>query len=176
MTMQYDDIRNFLYAEARCLDDKQWDQWLTYYHPNVEYWMPSWDDDGELTVDPQKEVSLMYYAHKSGLEDRVFRIKTERSSASSLPEARTLHMISNIEIIKSMDEGFYEGTDKSTEENTNVRYNWSTNSYRYKTVDTYFGTTFVTLVKNAEGQIQIKRKKIILVNDYIHHVIDVYHV
>jgi len=164
MTIQYDEVRNFLYAEARCLDDKKWDEWLTYYHPEVDYWMPSWDDDGELVTDPHREVSLMYYAHKGGLEDRVFRIKTERSSASSLPEARTSHMISNIEIMQN------------SEENTEVRYNWSTNSYRYKTVDTYFGTTFVTLVKNEEDKIQIKRKKIILVNDYIHHVIDVYHV
>ncbi|TYL46911.1 benzoate 1,2-dioxygenase small subunit [Marinomonas sp. IMCC 4694] len=164
MTIQYEAIRNFLYAEARSLDDKEWDKWLTFYHPEVDFWMPSWDDDGELVTDPQREVSLMYYAHKGGLEDRIFRIKTERSSASSLPEARTSHILGNIEVIQS------------TEQSADVRYNWSTNSYRYKTVDTYFGTTFVTLVKNAEGQMLIKRKKIILVNDYIHHVIDIYHV
>ena len=54
-----------------------------FYAPEVEFWMPSWDDDDELTEDPQREISLIYYAHRGGLEDRVFRIKTERSSATS---------------------------------------------------------------------------------------------
>ena len=49
--------------------------------------MPSWRDDDMLSEDPQTEISLVYYPNKGGLEDRVFRIKTERSSATSLPEA-----------------------------------------------------------------------------------------
>ena len=164
MTIQYTEVRDFLYAEARSLDDKQWDQWLTFYHKSAEFWMPSWDDDGELVTDPLKEISLIYYAQRDGLEDRVFRIKTERSSASSLPESRTLHMLSNIEVLSS------------SEDTAHVRYNWNTNSYRYKTVDTYFGTTTVDLIKDTNGELKIKRKKVILKNDYIHHVIDVYHV
>ena len=46
-------------------------------------------------------------------------------------------------------------------------------SYRYKTVDTYFGTSFYTLDTMAPQPL-IKRKKVILKNDYIHHVIDIY--
>ena len=38
------------------------------------YWMPAWDDDDQLVTDPQKEISLIWYGHKGGLEDRVFRI------------------------------------------------------------------------------------------------------
>ena len=53
-----------------------------------------------LITDPQSEVSLIYYAHRGGLEDRVFRIRTERSSATSLPEPRTSHNISNVEIVE----------------------------------------------------------------------------
>ena len=84
-----EDVRQFLYREARSLDDKEWDSWLGLYAPNVEFWMPSWDDDDELVTDPQTEISLIWYGNKSGLEDRVFRINTERSSATSLPEPRT---------------------------------------------------------------------------------------
>ena len=67
----------------------------------VEFWMPAWDDDDTLVTDPQREISLIYYNNRGGLEDRVFRIKTDRSSATSLPEPRTSHNISNVEIVES---------------------------------------------------------------------------
>jgi benzoate/toluate 1,2-dioxygenase subunit beta len=93
----------------------------------------------------------------------VFRIKTERSSATSLPEPRTSHNISNVEIVEQQD-----GTCK-------IRFNWFTLNYRYKTVDTYFGTSFYTLDVSGDHPL-IKNKKVILKNDYIHHVIDIYHI
>jgi benzoate/toluate 1,2-dioxygenase beta subunit len=48
-------------------------------------------------------------------------------------------------------------------------------SYRCNTVNTYFGTSFYTL-DTTSAQPLIKRKKVILKNDYIHHVVDIYHV
>lgn len=77
-----ENIAQFLYREARFLDDEQWDQWLACYAPTASFWMPAWDDDDRLTEDPQSEISLIYYPDRQGLEDRVFRIKTERSSAT----------------------------------------------------------------------------------------------
>jgi benzoate/toluate 1,2-dioxygenase beta subunit len=41
-------------------------------------------------------------------------------------------------------------------------------------VDTYFGTSFYTLDTTA-AQPLIKHKKVILKNDCIHHVVDIYH-
>lgn len=161
--LSLEDITQFLYREARYLDDKQWDKWLSLYSPDVEFWMPAWDDADELTEDPQKEISLIWYGHKGGLEDRVFRINTERSSATSLPEPRTSHNISNVEIIEQ------------SEGECRLRFNWVTFSYRYKTVDTYFGTSFYTL-DTSGPEPQIKRKKVILKNDYVHHVVDIYHI
>jgi benzoate/toluate 1,2-dioxygenase beta subunit len=156
-------VTQFLYREARFLDDKEWESWLALYHPDIEYWMPSWDDDDRLVEDPQTEVSLIWYGHKGGLEDRVFRIKTERSSATSLPEPRTSHNISNVEIL-SQDAG-----------RCRLRFNWVTFSFRYKTTDTYFGTSYYTLDTTGDEPL-IRRKKIVLKNDYIHHVVDIYHV
>jgi benzoate/toluate 1,2-dioxygenase beta subunit len=157
------DAEQFLYREGRYLDDRDWDAWLALYAPDVEFWMPSWDDDDRLTEDPQTEISLIWYGHKGGLEDRVFRIRTERSSATSLPEPRTSHNISNVEILSR---------DSAT---ATLRCNWATFSYRYKTVDTYFGTSFYT-IDIAGAQPLIRRKKVILKNDYIHHVVDIYHI
>jgi benzoate/toluate 1,2-dioxygenase subunit beta len=158
-----EDVRRFLYREARCLDDKDWDGWLAHYAPDVEFWMPSWDDDDRLVEDPRTEISLIWYGHKGGLEDRVFRIRTERSSATSLPEPRTSHNISNVEILE-------QGGGVCR-----LRFNWVTFSYRYKTTDTYFGTSFYTL-DTSGVQPLIRRKKVVLKNDYIHHVVDIYHI
>jgi benzoate/toluate 1,2-dioxygenase beta subunit len=161
--LSVEDVRQFLYRETRCLDDKDWDGWLAHYAPDVEFWMPSWDDDDRLVEDPQIEISLIWYGHKGGLGDRVFRIRTERSSATSLPEPRTSHNISNVEILE-------QGGGVLT-----LRFNWVTFSYRYKTTDTYFGTSFYTL-DTSGAQPLIKRKKVVLKNDYIHHVVDIYHI
>jgi benzoate/toluate 1,2-dioxygenase beta subunit len=162
-SLSVEDVRQFLFAEARALDDKDWDAWLAFYAPDAEFWMPSWDDDDKLVTDPQSEISLIYYAHRGGLEDRVFRIRTERSSATSLPEPRTSHNISNVEIVAQ------SGGE------CHLRFNWVTFSYRYKTVDSYFGTSFYTLDTSAARPV-IKRKKVVLKNDYIHHVVDIYHI
>lgn len=162
MSIPYDKICAFLYREARLLDDRQWDEWLTCYASDVDYWMPAWDDDDQITEDPHSQISLIYYPNRDGLEDRVFRIKTERSGAST-PEPRTSHSVVNVEVL----------ADRGDE--VDVRYNFHTLNHRYKVTDQFFGTIFVTLRGSGDG-ILIARKKIVLKNDYIRQVIDVYHV
>jgi benzoate/toluate 1,2-dioxygenase beta subunit len=128
--------------------------------------MPSWDDDGKLVSDPQREISLIYYPTRQGLEDRVFRIKTERSSAT-MPDTRTSHNIANVEIEKQ------EGSVVT------VRFNWHTLSHRYKTDFSYFGMSRYTIDFGSESgnqQPRILDKYVVLKNDYIHQVIDVYHI
>jgi len=161
MTISYDAVRDFLYREARYLDDKDWDSWLELYAPDATFWMPSWDDSDQLTEDPQREISLIWYGNRSGLEDRVFRIKTERSSAS-IPDTRTSHNLSNIELLEQGD-----GQCK-------LRFNWHTLSFRYKTVDSYFGCSFYTFDLRGENPL-ILAKKVILKNDYVRQVVDIYH-
>lgn len=156
------DICAFLYREASLLDDREWDEWVTLYAEDCEYWMPAWDDDDQLTEDPQREMSLIYYPNRNGLEDRVFRIKTERSGAST-PEPRTCHMLANVEVLA-------ESGDQ-----VDVRYNFHTLCHRYKVTDHFFGTVHASLLK-VEGGFLIARKKVVLKNDYIRQVIDVYHV
>src|SRR4030088_3397902 len=101
-TIPLSGVEAFLYAEARALDDRDWDAWLAFYAPDASLWMPAWDDNDSLVENPRAEVSLIHYARRSGLEDRVFRIKPERTSAST-PEPRTSHNISNVEILSQSD-------------------------------------------------------------------------
>ena len=162
MNADYAAICAFLYREARLLDERQWDDWLATYAEDASYWMPAWDDDDQLTDDPQSQISLIYYPDRSGLEDRIFRIKTERSSAS-MPEPRTSHGVHNVEVLAERGD------------EVDVRYNFHTLSHRYKATDQYFGTMFLTLRKAGDGFL-IGSKKIVLKNDYIRQVIDIYHV
>lgn len=160
--LDYQAIQAFLYGEARALDEKRWDDWLACYAPDVEFYMPSWDDDDELTTDPHNEVSLIYYPSRQGLEDRVFRIKTERSSAT-MPDTRTGHSIHNLEVL-SQDDG-----------ECRVVFNWTTHSFRYDIVDVYFGTSQYTIDTTGAKPL-IKRKYVVLKNDHVHHMLDVYHI
>lgn len=160
-TIALTDICAFLYRESRLLDDQQWDDWLECYHPQVQYWMPSWDDDGQLIGDPQREISLIFYPTRQGLEDRVFRIKTERSSAT-IPDTRTSHNISNVEI------------ERQDDARVTVRFNWHTLSHRYQTDFSHFGMMRYEIDFSGEQPL-ITNKYVVLKNDYIHQVIDIYH-
>ncbi|GAB3944936.1 benzoate 1,2-dioxygenase small subunit [Corynebacterium tapiri] len=156
-----DEILDFLYKENRLLDDRQFEEWLDCYREDAEYWMPAWDVDDSLTQDPHNEISLIYYPNRAGLEDRVFRIRTERSSATSIPDPRTGHNLTNLEILRRR------------ENEVDVRYNWINYYFRYNITDHYFGTTWVTLDVSGDEP-KIAKKKIVLKNDYIHHVVDIY--
>jgi benzoate/toluate 1,2-dioxygenase beta subunit len=103
-----------------------------------------------------------YYANRKGLEDRVYRLNTERSTAST-PEARTAHFIANVEVLDRREGAI------------DLRYNWHTLSHRYQQTAQFFGTTFLTLDTSGPAPL-IVRKKIVLKDDYIHQVIDIYHV
>jgi benzoate/toluate 1,2-dioxygenase beta subunit len=157
-----EEVTAFLYREARFLDDRLWEEWLACYSPHVIFWMPAWDDDDQLVEDPQSHISLIYYPNRDGLEDRVFRIRTERSSAS-MPEPRTNHFVSNIEILEQRDAI------------VDLRFNWQTLSHRYKKTNSFFGTSFYTVDFSGDTPL-ITAKKVVLKDDYIHQVIDVYHI
>lgn len=161
-TISIEHISQFLYSEARFLDDEQWDDWLECYAPQASFWMPAWDDNDQLTENPQTEISLIYYPDRQGLEDRVFRIKTERSSAT-MPDTRTAHNISNIEV---------ESRDGLQ---ITVRFNWNTLSFRYKNSYSYFGMSRYVIDFSGE-QPKILSKYVVLKNDYINQVIDIYHI
>ena len=143
------------------LDDKNWDRWLELYHLDAEYWVPAWDDRERLTEDPQREISLIYYHNRGGLEDRVFRIRTGRSSAST-PGARTAHMFT----LLAADEG--DGL-------VHARTSWSVTSVLEGTVTVYSGWAYYDLEPKDDSFV-IRRKKTIVINDLAQTMFDVYNI
>jgi 3-phenylpropionate/cinnamic acid dioxygenase small subunit len=155
--------RDVLEREALYLDEREWDKWLALFTSNCEYWVPAWKADGTLASDPQTELSHIYYSDRRGLEDRVVRIRS-RSSPASNPAPRTSHII-----------GMVRANGPMTRQEIGLRTSWATHVFFpvSRQSHAYFGRSEYLLV--AEGaQWLIARKKVILQNDYIPTMLDVY--
>lgn len=153
-------VQRFLAKEALSLDDKDWDAWLALYHHDAEYWVPAWDDDGLTTRDPQAEISLIYYHNRGGLEDRVFRIRTGRSSATT-PPLRTCHLFNLLDVT-------------AQEGGVRARTSWTVHAFREEDELSYFGSAEYDLVGGDGDGWLIRRKKTIVLNDRARTLLDVY--
>ncbi len=152
-------ISKFLGREALYLDSKNWDDWLALYAEDAVYWAPAWDDDGKPTTDPHREISLIYYPDRSGLEDRVFRIRTGRSASASNPPPRTSHTMQLLQVDVAGD-------------HVHARTNWVVNTFKEGEVTTYFGWAEYDLAPHADSW-RIKRRVTHILNDTAKTVIDV---
>jgi anthranilate 1,2-dioxygenase (deaminating, decarboxylating) small subunit len=95
-------VEQFLYRKAELCDRRNWVDYLELFDESSEFHIPQWDSEHVYTTDPKRGMSMIYYANRSGLEDRVFRIGTGKSAAST-PLPRTLHMVSNVTIQQVSD-------------------------------------------------------------------------
>ncbi|TPW26303.1 aromatic-ring-hydroxylating dioxygenase subunit beta [Pararhizobium mangrovi] len=81
------DLTDFVYREARLLDELRYEDWLALYAEDGHYWMPAeWQQ-----TDPRLQASLMY-------EDvLLLRIRVERLSGartfSQKPKSRAQHLL-----------------------------------------------------------------------------------
>jgi 3-phenylpropionate/cinnamic acid dioxygenase small subunit len=168
VTTSLSDITPFLYQEALALDERRWDDWLALFTEDCEYWVPAWKSEDEQTDNPRSQLSLIYYSQRSGLEDRVWRVKSGRSVASAvLP--RTQHLINNVRIVER------HGPRDGNAERIDIACEWTVHQYlpRERAVEMFFGRYAQTLVRHEEGW-RIARKKIVLLNDYLPARIDFY--
>ena len=152
-----------LYREAYYLDTQAWDEWLALFMEDCEYWAPAWKSEHEPTSDPKAEVSLIYYASRAGLEDRVWRVRSGRSVASR-PLPRTQHAVTNVML-----------GGKNPAGGVQVLANWTTHQFKTKRteVEILFGRAEYELVRR-DGVPRIKRKKIFLLNDAMPAMLDFY--
>lgn len=154
-------IAQFLYAVSDACDLQDWDRYLAYFADDSEFHIPQWKSEHEYTTNPKREMSLMYYPNRGGLEDRVFRIRTGKSAACT-PMPRTLHMVDHI---------CYQDVEGGVE----VKANWVTHYYRFGEKNVFFGRVVYRLVPD-NGSWKIAYKQVILLNDKIDSVLDFYHV
>ena len=84
-----DAFRRLIEREARLLDDRRYDDWLSMYAPECIYWVPASPDGG----DPRREIAVAFEDRRR-MEDRVFRLQNEYAW-SQQPVSRTSRIVSN---------------------------------------------------------------------------------
>ncbi len=105
-------VEQFLYREARLLDDRHLHQWLELLTDDIKYWMPIRSNrypanskaisimDGsryeEDDLSKEDELALMDET-KDSLQRRVDRLDTGMAWAED-PPSRTRHFVSNVEV------------------------------------------------------------------------------
>ena len=84
-------VEQFLYHEARLLDEQRLEEWLALFTDDATYWLPL--EQGQR--DPVQTSSILY-DDRTLLELRVKQARHPRAHAR-LPLARTIHQIGNIQ-------------------------------------------------------------------------------
>ncbi len=155
--------RELLAREAAYLDERRWDDWLALFTEDCEYWVPTWRSEEVLTSDPQAELSHIYYAGRAGLEDRIVRIRSGKSPAST-PMPRTAHIVGNVLL-----------TGREDDRTMRLRSTWVCHVFKVRTHEchAFFGHADWEL-RSREERWLIAKKKTVLANDVVPTMLDVY--
>ncbi len=85
-------VEQFLYREARLMDEQQYDEWLSLWTEEVLYFVPCNDE----AIDPKRHVTLIY-DDRTRLEDRIAQLKSH-VHWSQEPRSRIRRVVSNVEV------------------------------------------------------------------------------
>lgn len=159
------DVEQFLYREARLLDERHFHEWLELFTDDVRYWMPGrsnrypkmskaiaiLDPDRYTEEELTREDELAILDEtKETLGRRIARLETGMAWAED-PPSRTRHIISNIEV---------EPGDSASE--LKVFSNFMVYRNRSETEqDSYVGAR-QDILRSVDGTWKIARRKIIL--------------
>lgn len=147
MNVNEKDLIDFIYREARLIDERRFGEWLDLFTEDAIYWMPlEWDQ-----VEEKLTTSLMY-EDKLLLRTRVERLEGERTF-SQKPKSRCQHLL-QVPQIDSMDA---DNNEYST---------WTSFHYaetRFDEQQILAGWARHSLCVEA-GQLKIRKKRVDLVN------------
>ncbi len=146
MALDYRRVENFLYREARLMDDHAYDEWLALWADDGLYWVPCNVDD----PDPELQVSAIY-DNRHRLEDRIARLRDGPLYAQD-PKSRMRRVISNIEI--------EEGADGEIVTHSN----FVLAELRHGQQDIFAGRAIHKLRRDGDS-FKIASKKVLLVNN-----------
>ena len=122
-----------------------------------------WRTADEMNEDPHTELSHLYYGNRKGLEDRILRIRTGKSPAST-PMPRTSHLVGSVVPL-----------EPPRADALRLHSSWTVQVFfpRQKLQHVYFGTS-EHLLERVDGAWRIRKKRVALLNDYIPSMLDVY--
>jgi benzoate/toluate 1,2-dioxygenase subunit beta len=146
MAVDRNEVENFLYREARLMDEHAYSDWLALFTDDARYWVPSNDDD----ADPGQHVTIIY-DDRNRMAERVFRL-SGTIAHSQEPRSRTSRMVSNVEV------GDEEGDEVM------VYANFNLTQLRRGRQETFAGRT-VHRLRRENGSFKIAMRKVLLVNN-----------
>lgn len=140
-------LSDFVFAEARMLDEQRFEDWLNLFTEDGYYWMPLARDQ----QDPRLHTSLLY-EDKLLLKVRVERLSGQRTF-SQQPMSRSHHLLQAPTV---------EASDPAAGEYT-VRCAFHYVETRLDTQTLYAGWSTYTLIDDDE-KLRIRLKRVDLVN------------
>lgn len=142
-----DEVEQFLFREARLLDERQFDAWRDLFAEDGLYWAPT----RHAQASPDEAVSL-FLDDRTTMAARIRRLSHPEVHLQS-PPSRAVHLVSNIELGQEMEP---DGT-------FSVFSAFSMAEYRQDDVRWYAGRVEHRLRRAAPG-FKIVLKKVVLVN------------
>jgi len=85
-------VEQFVFQEARLLDERRFQEWLALWTPEGRYWVPRFHDQ----ADPFEQVSL-FWEDRLLREVRVRRVENARNW-SQQPPTRSAHVVGNVSV------------------------------------------------------------------------------
>ena len=143
--MAQDPIEQFLYREARLMDENRYREWFALWDKDGCYWVPCNDDD----IDPTHQVSIIYDDWER-IEQRVERLLSGSVLAQD-PKPRMRRVVANIEVEEA------SGGDVVTYSNFQLTL------AKGETQQVWAGRSIHKLRRAAQG-FKIFYKKVLLVN------------
>jgi 3-phenylpropionate/cinnamic acid dioxygenase small subunit len=137
----------FVYAEARTLDERRYEDWLGLWAQNrdVRYWVPA-DDDADA------EAALSFvYDNGRRLQTRVKQLLTGERHAQ-VPYSRTVRVVSGVE------------ADETAPDAASVHAAFTLHEFRMERSHVWAGRLEYELVDIGDGELRMVRKKVLLVD------------
>lgn len=96
------EIQQFLFREARALDEERYEDWLEMLTPDIHYWMPGVQSRYRSDDLSSRRREAMAYFDDS-LEDLRLRIARTRQKTAWAedPATRHCHIVTNIEVMQA---------------------------------------------------------------------------
>ncbi len=99
---EYSEVVEWLYREARLLDQGDFEAWLALMDTDIQYTMPT-----RNAVNPKDGQGFdfdfgLFAENHSSLSARVARLKTDLAWAEQ-PRSRTRHLVSNVQVERDAD-------------------------------------------------------------------------
>jgi 3-phenylpropionate/cinnamic acid dioxygenase small subunit len=143
------EVAGFLFQEARLLDERRYDEWLSLFADEGLYWMPS--DD--LTADPATSVTIVY-EDVEALRARIGRLNTGKQYAQD-PPSRICRAVSNV---------YIDGGAEDTEDLTVRSVLVAVEARRHHTKRVY-GAHVSHILRPSGASFAIVRKRVDLVDN-----------